>query len=219
MWKATASLVALALLSAEAAQRSPRSLLAAADAGPVSFIEALASNHLAAGLVARESDFRGEHRQEFAPGVAAENVREAVDRFNAQPHGYQASVVDGVTLLSPRSVPAHVLNLLQRAYRPSGKTRSMQDALFEITKLIEPEWGESGVVGTGPMPPPECQQLLDRSVTLRGTASVQELLGSVTKQAPGVAWMLLYDDSDSSSIKLGFVCPNGSWRRWTIVPK
>lgn len=219
MWKTTASLIVLALLTPEAAQRSPRSLLASAGTGPVSFIQALASNHLPAGLVARESDFRSEQAQEPAPGSAEETFKEAVARFNGQPHGYQALVVDGVTLLSPRSVPPHVRNLLQRPYRVNGKTAAVEEALFELTKLIEPEWGESGVIGTGPIPTQECQQLLARDVTLRGTASVQEFLGSVTKQAPGIAWMLLYDELDSSRLKLGFVCPNGSWRRWTILLK
>jgi hypothetical protein len=219
MWKATAWIVALALLTPEAIQMKPRSLLAAADAGPVSFVEALASNHRAAGLIAPESVFQMEHNRELAPALTEESVEESIARFNARPHGYQASVVAGVALLSPRSCPAHVQSLLQRQFRASGRTRSMQDALMEITRLIEPEWGKSGVIGTGPVPPQECQQLLDRNVTLRGSASVQELLGSVARQAPGVSWMLLYDEWDTSIIKLGFVCPNGLWRRWTIVPK
>jgi hypothetical protein len=219
MWKVTVSLVALALLTPEGSQRSPRSLLAAAGAGPVSFTEALASNHQAAGLVARESDIHGEHAQGLVPRLTEESVEQAVAVFNGQSHGYLASLVDGVTLLTPRSVPPHARGLLERRYRASGRTGSVEDAMFEITKLIEPEWGATGVVGSGPMPSQECRHRLDRKVTLRGTASVQELLGSVARQVPGVAWTLLYDDWDSSRFKLGFVCSDGSWSRWTLAPK
>jgi hypothetical protein len=218
MWKTAVSLVALALLAPDTPQQSPRSLLAAADTGPVAFVEALASNRLAAGLVARESVFQIEQAREMVPRAGDENTRDAIARFNSQAHGYSAASEDGVTLLRPGSIPVHVRDLLQRRLRPVGATQSVQDTLMEITKLLEPNWGESGVIGTGPMPPRECQELLDRGVTLAAPASLQDLLGSVARQSPGVAWMLLYDEWDSSSVKLGLVCPNGTWRRWTIVP-
>ncbi len=136
--------------------------------------------------------------------------------FNRMPQEYEAVVVGGVTVISPRNVPDHVRALLSQRHTGSGIARDVVGAMFEISGLVDPGFRDRPVVGAHPSLGEECQRTIAQTATLRGPASVQDLLGTVSLNARGIAWTLEYSLSERSYFKLGFLCGDGSALSWNV---
>lgn len=75
-----------------------------------------------------------------------------------------------------------------------------------------------GIVGTGPMPGPECPSA--RTISLTGrSASVRQVFDEIVQRAPGLVWLATYrGGTRGEGLKIGVLCPGGTHLMMEVEP-
>lgn len=140
-------------------------------------------------------------------------------RFTETNAGLRAAIQQSMVHVRDIHAPEDVRELLERTlYINDGSRVSAAQAVFEaIAGAIRLE-RQRGIIGTGTFPGFECR--LDRHVQLpEGPATVTALLDSVVQQAPGLVWLITYDDQlPMRGMKIGLMCPGGGSLMMPLYP-
>ena len=173
----------------------------------------LARSGKAVGVVLSSSDFEGLERAARSGPPEPLEHDDVILFERTHPEWLVQEIADTVRLIR-RDAPTEIVELLNRPrYLPEAVRMSASAGLVHVVGAILMQREPGGVLGSGPAPSEKCP-LNDPVVFADGPASGFDLLGSIVRQAHGLAWLVIYDQHNGTGrFDLGLWCEDGMYFR------